>query len=58
VGGVLELWPGWPARGSGGQYLVGGGGDQYPNGGGSAGHVRGCLAVGDPRHGITGVGPI
>jgi hypothetical protein len=26
-GGVLELWPGWPARGGGGQYPLEGGGD-------------------------------
>jgi hypothetical protein len=25
VGGVLELWPGWPAGGGGGQYPPGGG---------------------------------
>jgi hypothetical protein len=46
---VLELYPRWPA---------GGGGSQYPAGGGGGGHVGGCLAAGDPTHGITGVGPI
>jgi hypothetical protein len=45
----VELWPGWPARGGGGQYLAGGGGGS---------HVEGCPATGDPPHGITGVGPI
>jgi hypothetical protein len=28
--GVLELWPGWPTGGSGGQYPPGGVGGQYP----------------------------
>jgi hypothetical protein len=41
-GGVLELWPG------GGQYPAGGGG----------GHVKVCVAVRDPPHGITGVGSV
>jgi hypothetical protein len=48
-GGVLELWPGWPAVGSDGQYL---------DRGGSGGHVVACLATGDPHHSITGVEPI
>jgi hypothetical protein len=46
--GVLELWPGCPAHSDGGQYLVGG----------SGGHVKIYPAMGDPLHGITGVGPI
>jgi hypothetical protein len=49
-GGVLELWPGWPTRGDGGELYAGGGS------GGS--HVKGCPAMGDPTHGITGFGPI
>jgi hypothetical protein len=48
-GGVLELWFGCPA---------GGGGSQYPVEGGGGGHVEVCLAVGDPPHGIMGVGPV
>jgi hypothetical protein len=54
---VLELWPGWPVGGGGGQYLPEGGGGLYPLGGGG-GHVGGWLATGDPPHGITGGGPI
>jgi hypothetical protein len=46
---VLELCPVWPAGGSGGQYLAGGGGDD---------HVGFCPGAGDPPHDITGVGPI
>jgi hypothetical protein len=48
-GGVLEPWLGWS---------VGGDGGQYPLAGGGGGHVRGCLTVGDPLHGITGGGSI
>jgi hypothetical protein len=48
-GGVMEPWPGWPA---------GGGGGQYPPRGGGSGHVRGCLAMRDPPHGIMSGGPI
>jgi hypothetical protein len=57
-GGVLELWTGWPARGGGGQYPPRGCGGQYPAGGGGGGHIEGCLAVGDPPHGIMDVRPI
>jgi hypothetical protein len=49
LGGVLELQPGWP---------TGGGGGQYPAGDGGGGHIEGSLAAGDPTHGITGGGPI
>jgi hypothetical protein len=55
---VLELWARWPAGGGGGQYPLEGGGGQYPPGGGGSGHVGGCLATGDPPHGITGGGPV
>jgi hypothetical protein len=58
VGGVLELWPGWPAGHGGGQYPATGGGGQYPAAGIGGGHIGGCLAAGDPPHGITGVGPV
>jgi hypothetical protein len=57
-GGVLELWTGWPARGGGGQYPPRGCGGQYPAGGGGGSHIEGCLAVGDPPHGIMDVRPI
>jgi hypothetical protein len=57
-GGVLKLWSEWPARGGGGQYPAGGGDGQYAAGGGGGSHVKVCPAVGDPPHGITGVGPI
>jgi hypothetical protein len=56
-GGVLELWPGWPARCGGGQYPPEGGDGQYPPRGGD-GHVGGCQAMGDPPIGITGGGLI
>jgi hypothetical protein len=55
---VLELWPGSLTRGGDGQYPPEGGGSQYPTRGGGGGHVRGCSAVGDPPHGITGGGPV
>jgi hypothetical protein len=55
---VLELWPGWPTGGGGGQYPPEGSGGQYIAGGGGSGHVGGYPAVGDPSHGITSVGPI
>jgi hypothetical protein len=55
---VLELWPGWLARGGGGQYLAGGGGGKYPAGGGGGGHVRDYPAAGDPPHDIMGVEPV
>jgi hypothetical protein len=58
VGGVLELWPGWPTRGGGGQYPPKGGGGRYPTGGGGGSHIRGCLTVGDPPDGIMGGGPL
>jgi hypothetical protein len=54
---VLEIWPGWPAGGGGGQYPPEGGGGQYPLGGGG-GHVGGCLAAGDPLHDTMGGGPV
>jgi hypothetical protein len=57
-GGVLELWPGWPARSDGSQYPPGGSGGQYPTGSNCGGHVEGCPAAGDPPQGITGVGSI
>jgi hypothetical protein len=56
-GGVLKLWPGWPAVGGGGQYPPKDGGCQYPPGGGG-GHIGGCPTVGDPPHGITVGGPV
>jgi hypothetical protein len=56
--GVLELWPGWPAGGGGGQYPPGGGGSQYAAGGGGGSHIEGCLTMGDPPHDITSVGLI
>jgi hypothetical protein len=46
---VLELWPGCPA---------GGGAGQFPAGSGGGGHVKVCLAAGDPPHDIMGVGPV
>jgi hypothetical protein len=49
-GGLLELRLGWLAEGGGGQL--------YAGGGGCGSHVEGCPVVGDPPHGITGVGPI
>jgi hypothetical protein len=55
---VLELWPGWPAGGGGGQYPLEGGGGQYPPVGGGGGHVGGYPAVGDPPDDITGGGPV
>jgi hypothetical protein len=55
---VLELWPGGPIGGGGGQYPPEGGDGQFPAGGGSGGHVGGCLVMGDPPHSITGGGPI
>jgi hypothetical protein len=55
---VLELWLGWPAGGSGGQYPPGGSGGQYLAGGSGGSHVGGSPAVGDPTHGIMGDGPI
>jgi hypothetical protein len=48
-GRVVELWPGCPAGGGAGQFLAGSGG---------GGHVKVCLAAGDPPHDIMGVGPV
>jgi hypothetical protein len=55
---VLELWPRYPVRGSGGHHPPGGGGGQYPAGVGSGGHVEVYPAVGDPPHDIMVVGPV
>jgi hypothetical protein len=49
-GGLLELRLAWLAEGGGGQL--------YAGGGGCGSHVEVCPVVGDPPHGITGVGPI
>jgi hypothetical protein len=46
---VLELWPGCP---------TGGGGGQYPAGGDGGGHVEVCSGARDPPHSIMGVGPV
>jgi hypothetical protein len=55
---VLELCPGWPARGGGGQYPPEGGGSQYPPRGDGGGHIRGCPTAGETPHSITGGGPV
>jgi hypothetical protein len=47
-----------PAGGGGGKYPPGGGGGQYPARGDGCGHVEVRLAMGDPPHDITGVGPL
>jgi hypothetical protein len=48
-GWVLELWPGCP---------TGGGGGQYPAEGDGGGHIEVCPGARDPPHSITGVGPV